>query len=109
MLNKTGILNLCTYFQYTKDDPFECEPCNCHGHSDKCEYDAEVDAASLSLDIDFNYEGGGVCQECQHNTRGINCHECVDTFYRPEGVLPNATEPCIGGSFIHYQQMILPY
>ena len=83
--------------QYTKDDPFECEPCNCHGHSDKCEYDEEVDADSLSLDIDFNYEGGGVCQECQHNTKGINCHECVDTFYRPEGVLPNATEPCIGG------------
>ena len=62
LLSKIGLLNLCAYFQYTKDDPFECEPCNCHGHSDKCEYDAEVDAASLSLDIDFNYEGGGVCQ-----------------------------------------------
>ena len=40
--------------------------------------------------------GGGSCDECQHHTKGINCHECEDKYYRPEGVLPNATEPCIG-------------
>ena len=40
--------------------------------------------------------GGGSCDECQHHTKGINCHECEDKYYRPEGILPNATEPCIG-------------
>ena len=42
--------------------------------------------------------GGGSCDECQHHTKGINCHECEDKYYRPEGVLPNATEPCIGNN-----------
>ena len=27
---------------YTKDDPYECEKCNCNGHSEKCHYDAEI-------------------------------------------------------------------
>ena len=40
--------------------------------------------------------GGGFCDECQDNTKGINCHECEDGYYRPENVLPNATQPCIG-------------
>ena len=46
--------------------------------------------------------GGGFCDECQDFTAGINCHECVDGYFRPEGVLPNATEPCIG-MFIKYK------
>ena len=25
-----------------RDDPFECEKCNCHGHSDQCHYDQVV-------------------------------------------------------------------
>ncbi len=81
--------------QYTKDDPFECEACNCHGHSNKCYYDPDVDEQRLSLDIYGNYEGGGVCQECERFTDGINCHTCVDGFFRPVGRLPNDTEPCI--------------
>ena len=37
---------------YTKDDPFECERCNCNGHSDKCHYDQEV-ADKVSTDVQF--------------------------------------------------------
>ena len=29
--------------QYTSSDPFECEPCQCHGHSDKCYFDEDVE------------------------------------------------------------------
>ncbi|CAG9136876.1 unnamed protein product [Plutella xylostella] len=66
-------------------DRFDCEPCNCHNHSTECVYDPEIDANGLSLDIHGNYEGGGVCQNCQHNTEGINCNKCKPTFYRPYG------------------------
>ncbi|XP_046976709.1 laminin subunit alpha [Vanessa cardui] len=66
-------------------DRFACEPCNCHNHTTECEYDADVDAKGLSLDIHGNYEGGGVCKNCQHNTEGINCNKCQATFYRPYG------------------------
>ncbi|KAL5291286.1 epi-1 family protein [Megaselia abdita] len=71
--------------QNTNARPFKCEPCNCHGHSNTCIYDEETDNKSMSLDIHGNYEGGGVCQNCQHNTEGINCNKCKDTFYRPRG------------------------
>ncbi|XP_045458049.1 laminin subunit alpha [Melitaea cinxia] len=66
-------------------DRFECEPCNCHNHATECNYDADVDAKRLSLDIHGNYEGGGVCKNCQHNTEGINCNKCQATYYRPYG------------------------
>ena len=52
--------------------------------------------------------GGGFCDECQDFTAGINCHECVDGYFRPEGVLPNATEPCIG-TFIKYKNLVSAY
>ena len=46
------------------------------------------------MDIHGNYEGGGECQECQRFTRGINCEQCIDGFFRPPGVPANSTEPC---------------
>ena len=66
----------------------------------RCYYDPDVDLERKSLDIYGNYEGGGVCQECGHYTAGINCETCTDGYFRPEGVLPNATEPCIRKLFI---------
>ena len=38
-----------------------------------------------SLDINGQFNGGGVCRNCQHNTQGINCQKCKDGFYVPEG------------------------
>ncbi|XP_034231739.1 laminin subunit alpha isoform X3 [Thrips palmi] len=73
---------------------FECEPCNCYGHSDQCEYDPEVDEKHLSIDIHGNYEGGGVCKNCAHNTEGTNCHRCKAKYYRPYGKELNATDVC---------------
>lgn len=68
--------------------------CNCHGHTDKCIYSEEVDLKGESLDIHGIYEGGGVCQNCRHNTQGINCNQCKDRFYRPYGKHWNETDVC---------------
>ncbi|XP_076440495.1 laminin subunit alpha-like [Babylonia areolata] len=79
------------------NDPFVCEPCQCYGHSDECVFDEEVENMRQSIDIHGNYEGGGVCQNCRDNTMGINCEQCVPTYYRPFGVDrsdPNACIPC---------------
>ena len=46
------------------------------------------------MDKHGNFEGGGVCDECQDNTAGINCETCADGFFRAVGVLPNDTSPC---------------
>ncbi|XP_055387187.1 laminin subunit alpha [Condylostylus longicornis] len=80
--------------QNTNARPFRCEPCNCHGHSTECIYDEETDLQRLSLDIHGNYEGGGVCQNCQDNTKGINCNECIPKYYRPYGKHWNETDVC---------------
>ncbi|XP_014252287.1 laminin subunit alpha [Cimex lectularius] len=76
---------------------FVCEGCNCHGHSEQCQYNETVDRLHLSLDIHGNYEGGGVCQNCADNTEGINCERCKLGYYQPFGVDirdPNACVPC---------------
>lgn len=78
-------------------NPNICEPCNCHGHSDKCVYNETVNFDKTSMDMHGNYEGGGVCQNCRHNTAGINCEKCAEGFFRPDNVpidSPNACQPC---------------
>lgn len=70
--------------------------CNCFGHSNTCVYDEKVDENRQSLDMSGRYEGGGVCQNCQHNTEGINCNRCKDRFYRPYGSHWNETNVCKG-------------
>jgi len=67
--------------------------CNCHGHSTDCKYDEEVNRKGLSLDIHGHYDGGGVCQNCQHNTVGINCNKCKPKYYRPKGKHWNKSHP----------------
>ncbi|XP_054277134.1 laminin subunit alpha [Macrosteles quadrilineatus] len=73
---------------------FVCEPCNCFGHTEHCEYNATIDRLQLSLDIHGNYEGGGVCQNCRDHTKGINCNQCEDGYYRPNGYHWNQTDVC---------------
>ena len=68
--------------------------CNCHGHADECEYNEEIDKRRLSLDIRGNYEGGGVCKNCKHNTLGINCEKCKPFFYRPANVPIDSPDVC---------------
>ncbi|KAI1902257.1 hypothetical protein AGOR_G00042840 [Albula goreensis] len=81
----------------TADSANECQPCQCHSHATDCYYDPEVDRRRASLNIYGQFDGGGVCRNCQHNTDGVNCERCKAGFYRPYGVQPdspNACEPC---------------
>lgn len=45
-------------------DARKCLPCNCHGHATSCHYEEAVDRAGLSLDINGDRQGGGVCDNC---------------------------------------------
>ena len=39
--------------------------CQCFGHTDICFYDQTVADKRASLNINGEYEGGGVCIKCQ--------------------------------------------
>ncbi|XP_062999151.1 laminin subunit beta-3 [Elgaria multicarinata webbii] len=76
------------------DNPNECRRCNCNGHSNKCHFDPAVYQANGGM-------GGGVCEDCQHNTAGRNCEHCKTNFFRnrrfdlghPEACLPCECDP----------------
>ncbi|XP_076462895.1 laminin subunit alpha-2-like isoform X2 [Babylonia areolata] len=71
-----------------------CEACNCHGKAAECVYNATVDAKGLSLNMQGEYKGGGVCLNCQEFTTGVNCERCADGYYRPQGYSPSSPRPC---------------
>ena len=48
----------------------------------------------MSLNKNGFYEGGGVCSKCRHHTTGINCEQCEDGYFRPEGVKLDSSSPC---------------
>lgn len=62
--------------------------CNCNGHSNHCVFDES--------------QGVDICQDCQHNTVGINCNRCKDGFYRAYGKHWNDTNVCQRKD--HYQR-----
>ncbi|KAK2840616.1 hypothetical protein Q7C36_012195 [Tachysurus vachellii] len=54
-----------------------CQPCQCNGHSTYC------------------HPQSGVCMDCQDNTQGQNCEECVPRYYRaPGGGVTDECLPC---------------
>ena len=78
----------------TVEDPFECEPCMCYNHSEECSYDSKIDLESKSIDIHGEYSGGGACRNCRDNTKGINCNECVDGYFRRPSMPLDSKEIC---------------
>ncbi|XP_030271338.1 usherin [Sparus aurata] len=70
--------------------PMNCRSCQCHGHALSCHYDVGVDDQP-----DEHYRGGGgVCDNCAHNTSGKNCELCISGFFRPEETDPTSHEVC---------------
>ena len=52
----------------------ECKKCECNGHAIKCHFSYDVFINSMGV-------SGGVCDDCMHNTEGINCEKCKPNFY----------------------------
>ncbi|XP_030630773.1 LOW QUALITY PROTEIN: usherin [Chanos chanos] len=69
---------------------YNCRLCQCHGHASSCHYDVTVDPAP---DEHFR-GGGGVCDDCKHNTTGRNCERCKSLFYREAESVPWAEDVC---------------
>ncbi|XP_059150751.1 laminin subunit beta-1-like [Physella acuta] len=70
--------------------PYVCKKCNCNDHATSCHFDAALFKAS-------GEKSGGVCDNCMHNTQGINCQECRPFFYQdPTRDIrdPEICQPC---------------
>uniref|UniRef100_A0A4W6FW95 Usherin n=1 Tax=Lates calcarifer TaxID=8187 RepID=A0A4W6FW95_LATCA len=70
--------------------PMNCRPCHCNGHALSCHYDVQADDQP-----DEHYRGGGgVCDNCMHNTTGKNCELCISGFFRLEESDPTSADVC---------------
>ncbi|XP_065144388.2 usherin [Paramisgurnus dabryanus] len=69
---------------------YNCRPCQCYGHASSCHYNASLDP----YPDDHFRGGGGVCDNCTHNTTGRNCERCRSQFYREVGVPLWSEEVC---------------
>nr|KAF6395357.1 hypothetical protein HJG63_009920 [Rousettus aegyptiacus] len=69
---------------------FNCKPCQCHSHARSCHYSIPEDP----FPSEHHRGGGGVCDDCEHNTTGRNCELCKDYFFRPVGMDPSAIDVC---------------
>ncbi|XP_051795531.1 usherin [Acanthochromis polyacanthus] len=70
--------------------PMNCRPCQCHGHALSCHYDVGADDQP-----DEHYRGGGgICDNCIHNTTGKNCELCISGFFRLEDSDPTSVDVC---------------
>ncbi|KAH9510041.1 Laminin subunit beta-1 [Bulinus truncatus] len=77
------------------NQPYICQKCNCNDHATECHFDAARFQAS-------NEVSGGVCDNCKHNTMGVNCQECQPFYYQdPSKNIrdPEICQPCDCDSF----------
>lgn len=64
---------------------YNCKPCQCYGHAESCHYDLAMDP----FPQEHHRGGGGVCDNCQHNTAGKSKRmDCL--FYSSF-----LTKPCV--------------
>ncbi|KAK7496947.1 hypothetical protein BaRGS_00011927, partial [Batillaria attramentaria] len=82
------------YNQYPFQYGVACKACFCNNHATVCYYDNTVAENKQSLNADGLKDGGGVCQDCQDNTAGINCELCAPFYYRPLNKLQGETDAC---------------
>lgn len=65
-----------------------CRPCNCNNHTNSCHFDETVYERSGRV-------SGGVCDDCQHNTRGQNCELCKPFYYHDVTKDISHSEACL--------------
>uniref|UniRef100_A0A3Q3E844 Usher syndrome 2A (autosomal recessive, mild) n=1 Tax=Hippocampus comes TaxID=109280 RepID=A0A3Q3E844_HIPCM len=70
--------------------PMNCRPCQCHNHAHSCHYDIWADDQPTEQYLG----GGGVCDNCMHNTMGRNCELCMSGFFRLEQSDPTSVHVC---------------
>ncbi|CAL1537788.1 unnamed protein product [Lymnaea stagnalis] len=78
-----------------RNQPNICKKCNCNNHATECHFDAARFQASGEL-------SGGVCDNCMHNTMGVNCQDCKPFYYQdPTRDIrdPEICQPCDCDSF----------
>lgn len=68
--------------------PSSFTACNCNNHSTECHLDLQLYAASGRV-------SGGVCDECQHNTEGVNCERCQVGFYPNPNASFTSPDACL--------------
>nr|XP_033789904.1 laminin subunit alpha-1 [Geotrypetes seraphini] len=73
----------------------KCEKCNCHNKADDCYYNQTIADHHMSLNIQDQFIGGGVCINCTQHTTGINCETCTEGYYRPHKISPYEDNPCL--------------
>ena len=61
--------------------------CECQNHATRCHFDPAIYEITERV-------SGGVCDDCQHNTRGRNCEECKPFFYQDAGREPRDPNIC---------------
>lgn len=59
------MFNQLPFSKGTLNDPHICQGCECHGHSNECIYDPEIDKQGRSIDVHRQFRGGGVCLNCR--------------------------------------------
>ncbi|RXN00888.1 Usherin [Acipenser ruthenus] len=69
---------------------YNCKPCQCYNHATRCHYNSSLDP----FPNEHFRGGGGVCDNCQHNTTGRNCELCRHFFFRELDVALSAIDVC---------------
>ncbi|XP_041469805.1 usherin-like [Lytechinus variegatus] len=69
---------------------YNCKPCQCYGHASSCFYNETLDDSPDRHDRG----GGGVCFNCQDNTQGQHCDECLEGFFRLDSVPLDSNDIC---------------
>ncbi|XP_073529681.1 usherin [Phyllobates terribilis] len=84
------LYNNKSFHQGDHVNAYNCAACQCNNHSSSCHYNASEDPHPH----DHDRGGGGVCDNCLHNTAGKNCDVCRIFFYRKFESDPSAVDVC---------------
>ncbi|XP_042561674.1 netrin-4 isoform X2 [Clupea harengus] len=67
--------------------PNPCQKCECHGHAESCHFSQRVWLSTGGT-------GGGVCDNCQHNTVGRRCQRCRPGYHRHPAMSMTSPHAC---------------